>query len=317
MEALRLMKLSQLRYFVAVYEEGSFTAAARRENATQSGLSMQIKELEAATGAELFKRQSSGVVPTRIGNRLYEHATQLLRHVSDIRQDIATMAGAVTGELHVGLMPTFTRALMTPALIRFTTEYPHVSVRITEAYSAVLSESVANQVLDFAIVPVGQTAPGVTSRYLGTDREYLVTAAGSPREHLSPVSLASETRPLRLILPSRSNARRVRIEDYLQSTGARVSALMEMDAMLGAMEFVAKSDWATILPGVLCAPDSDGKVRKLHPLVDPVLDVGYMLIEPATRSLSPVARLFADMLAEELDHLIKNGIPAMEPSAAP
>ncbi|WP_170984301.1 LysR family transcriptional regulator [Rhodoligotrophos defluvii] len=298
------MKLSQIRYFVAVYEEGSFTAAARRENATQSGLSMQIKELEAAMGAVLFIRQSSGVVPTRIGNRLYEHATQLLRQVSDIKQDISTMAGAVTGQVHVGLMPTFTRAVLAPALLRFTTQYPHVNVRITEAYSGVLSERVADRTLDFAMVPAGQTVPGIASRYLGTDREYLLTSVATDREHLSPVRLAEEKRPLRLIVPSQANARRIRIENYLQSIGARVSALLEMDAMMGTLELVAKSEWVTILPGVLCAPDQDGRVRKLHPLVDPVLDVGYVLIEPATRSLSPVARLFADALAEELERLI-------------
>ncbi|MGI9388078.1 MAG: LysR family transcriptional regulator, partial [Methyloligellaceae bacterium] len=58
------MKLQQIRYFVAVYEEGSFTAAAEREHATQSGLSMQIKDLEKKLGVCLFERPSNGATPT-------------------------------------------------------------------------------------------------------------------------------------------------------------------------------------------------------------------------------------------------------------
>ena len=52
-------------------ESGSFTAAAQRENATQSGLSMQIKELEERLGVRLFDRNTAAVVPTVAGRRLW------------------------------------------------------------------------------------------------------------------------------------------------------------------------------------------------------------------------------------------------------
>jgi DNA-binding transcriptional LysR family regulator len=55
---------------------------------------------------------------------------------------------------------------------------------------------------------------------------------------------------------------------------------------------------------VLCAPDRDGKARKLHPLVNPELQVDYMLIEPSTRSMSPAARLFAEAITVEMQRLI-------------
>lgn len=268
---------------------------------------MQIKELEASVGAQLFQRQSSGVVPTKIGERLYQHATRLVRYVSDIREDMRAVAGAITGEIHVGLMPTFTRAVLAPALIRFTTDYPHVNVRVTEAYSKVLAEYVANQTMDFALVPTGQLLPGITSRYLQTDREFLVTSPDTARPHLSPVDLAGEMTPLKLILPSRANARRDRIERHLAGSGVQISAMLEMDAMMGTLELVARSDWVTILPGVLCAPDHDGKLRKIHPLANPALDVGYSLIQPSTRSLPVASQLFATALEEELEKLIVQG----------
>ncbi len=303
------VKLRQIRYFVAVYEEGSFTAAARRENATQSGLSMQIKDLEQALGVRLFERHPSGVSPTPIGRRLYEHSTRILREVSDIALDIASMSGAVTGEVHVGLMPTFTRAILAPALMAFAAEHPHVRVRVTEAYSGVLTQEIARQALDFAVVPPGHAVPGISSTYLGTDREYLVTATNTARTHLAPVELAREAGPIRLVVPGPTNARRGRIDRYLESAGVEVAETLEMDAMMGTLDLVARSGWVTILSGVLCAPDRDGARRKLHPLAGPPLTVDYVLIEPAARSLSQGARLFAEALSREMARLIEAAEP--------
>ena len=57
------MKLQQLRYFVAVYEEGSITAGAERAHATQSGLSMQIKDLEERFDAVLIRARCQRCTP--------------------------------------------------------------------------------------------------------------------------------------------------------------------------------------------------------------------------------------------------------------
>ena len=78
------MKLQQIRYFVSAYEERSLTAAAHRENATQSGLSTHIKDLEYRIGAQLFERTPSGVTPTPVGERFYVHAVAVLRALSEL-----------------------------------------------------------------------------------------------------------------------------------------------------------------------------------------------------------------------------------------
>ena len=59
-----MSSLRQIRSFVAVYEEGSFTAAAEREGATQSGISQHVKQLETDLGVALFARNGREVEPT-------------------------------------------------------------------------------------------------------------------------------------------------------------------------------------------------------------------------------------------------------------
>ncbi|WP_419913189.1 LysR family transcriptional regulator [Hoeflea sp.] len=288
-----------MRFLVAIHEERSFTAAARRVNATQSGLSMQIKELEERLGLRLFDRSSTGVTPTTAGDRLYERATRILREVSAIENDVQTLSGQVSGHVQVGMMPTFARAVLAPVLERFARHYPNVDIKVTEAYSAVLSEAVTNGQMDMAVVPSGKMVPGLKAEHLATDVEVFVTSPNTKRTHLEPVDL-SKCKPLKLALPGPGNARREKIDTYLETYQVPIDSIMELDTMMATLDLVSRSDWTTILPGCLCLPDIDDPRRKLHPIVNPPLVVDYVFIEPASQSKTQAAQLFADEIVKEI-----------------
>jgi DNA-binding transcriptional LysR family regulator len=73
--------------------------------------------------------------------------------------------------------------------------------------------------------------------------------------------------------------------------------------MLGTLDFVANSDWVTILPGIMMVSDVERPLLTINPIVEPVLPVDLVLIEPSRRVLSPAARTFVDMLQEETERL--------------
>ena len=202
------MKLQQLRYFVAVYEEGSVTAGAQRAHATQSGLSMQIEDLEERYDAVLFERAASGVHPTEMGRRLYEYATRILKEVAEAEQGMKALKGIITGHVKVGLMPTFTRAIFPPAVMAFCDQYPLVDVSVVEAYSAQLTRDVLDGSLDFAIVPAASDAlqSGLRAHPVGSDREFLVSRMQQGKRHMQAVSLKGIS-DLKLILPGAKNVR--------------------------------------------------------------------------------------------------------------
>src|SRR4051794_41847017 len=68
--------LRQIRAIIAVCEEGSFTRAAERENATQSGISQHVAAAEQALGVKLFERTPNGVTPTPAGLRYYRRCVE-------------------------------------------------------------------------------------------------------------------------------------------------------------------------------------------------------------------------------------------------
>ena len=297
-----MLNIKQIMAFVAVYEEGSFTRAAKRANATQSGLSMQNMHLEEQFGITLFDRSPRGVVPTPAGRRLYQLSIDILRRLDEASAEMKALATGVSGKIRIGLMPTFTRGVLAPALAAFMNDFPVVKVSVVEAYSAALTDGVMAGALDFAIVPRAPRRDGLRTRLLGTDRELLVRRAGGETPHLSPVRLADQPK-LKLILPAKGNARRDSFDNYAELHDINIVSLLEMDAMIATLEFVANSDYATILPETICYNDLSGAVRSLHVLVDPPLTVDYVIIEPAKSGLTRPAKLFLDSIEASYNHL--------------
>ena len=295
------MKLQQLRYFATVFEQGSFSAAAEKVNATQSGLSMHVSQIEKRYDVALFLRSSSGVTPTAAGKAFYLEAVKVLAASSHAEDRIRTLSKSVVGHVNVGLMPTFTRAILTSVLLRFGEEYPEVQLSISEAYSGALADEVAEGRLDFAIVPAAfDLRDTLVSTPVGEDRECLVFSLEQNFPTRKDKVVLKDLPPLQLVLPGKSNARRHRIETYLAVNSIQVKEVLELDTMHGTLDLVSKSNWVSILPRALCLPDFDGTRRKVLPLADPPLTVNYMRIETRSRPLNQAAKAFADMLQEEL-----------------
>ncbi len=297
-----LESLRDIRLFVAVYEERSFTAAALRENATQSGVSQHIRKIEGRFGVKLFARGSGGVMPTPAGDSYYRHCIDVLRSNEAATRALLDFGSGLEGEITVGLMPTMTRCAMAPALARFMDLHPNVVVRITEAYSAVLTQQVRAGELDFAIVPAFADAVGLKSRLLARTPEVLVSNGHLDAPHMKPVRLA-DLGTLKVVVPSGQNTRRRSLETYFSSNGVRIGRVLELDAMLGTLDLVAGSDWVTILPGVMMANDIQTRHYVINPLAQPPLETDLVLIEPARQPLSPAAETFLSVLEEETTRL--------------
>ena len=311
------MKLQQLRYFAAVYEQGSFSAAAEKVNATQSGLSMHVSQIEKRYDVSLFLRSSSGVTPTAAGKAFYNEAIKVLAAANHAEDRIRTLSKSVVGHVHVGLMPTFTRAILTSVLMRFPKEYPEVQLSISEAYSGALAEEVAEGRLDFAVVPASDNLLGsLVATAMGKDQECLVGALDQEFPTRNGQVVLKDLPPLQLVLPGKSNARRHSIETYLSVNGIAVKEILELDTMHGTLDLVSRSNWVSILPRILCLHDLDGVRRQVLPITDPPLTVDYMLIEPGARPLNRAARAFADVLQEELAIALETPLTGTQTSAS-
>jgi LysR family tcuABC transcriptional regulator len=308
--------LRQIRAVIAVCEEGSFTRAAQRENATQSGISQHVAAVERALGVKLFERSAAGVKPTPAGQLYYRRCVEAVGQIESANEEVRGFASLVTGELRIGLIPTLTRAALAPALQSFTPRYPDVRLHIVEGYSGLLTDMVLADDLDFAVVPTAEGRVGLKSRLIVRDREMLVSSPQRGFTPLEPVRL-KDCGPLKIVLPGRANVRRRNIEIYFQTHGVEVTDMIEMDAMIGTLEFVARTDWVAILSGLICINDMGKSERVINPFYDPPFITEYVVISPARRTLSTQARLFLESLEAEIARIQDVWAQAIPPAIYP
>ncbi|WP_433784468.1 LysR family transcriptional regulator [Actinomycetospora sp. CA-101289] len=146
------MELHQLRYLVAVAEEGGFTRAAAREHVAQPGISAQVARLERELGHVLFDRSARGVRLTPAGEAVLPHARAALAAVTAVRDTADELAGLLRGRVAVGVVRGGGVGDLPALLGAFHRAHPDVAIRLVEAATDALVDGLRTGDLDLAWV---------------------------------------------------------------------------------------------------------------------------------------------------------------------
>lgn len=171
------MELRQLRYFIAVAQERSFSRAARRLHVSQPPLSTQIKTLEAELGVRLLERSNRGVSPTPAGVAFLEQACAALDAVERARTEALRAHRGEAGRLSVGFVSIADYGILPPALKSFRSRYAGVEVQLHELTTDAQIPELRAARLDLGIALAPVDEPDLEFERLL--REVLVLAAPS------------------------------------------------------------------------------------------------------------------------------------------
>ncbi|WP_426699626.1 LysR substrate-binding domain-containing protein [Rhodanobacter sp. Col0626] len=131
-----MFDLRQLRYFVAVSEELSFTRAALRLHLSQPPLSQQIQSLEQDLGVRLLERTKRQVALTEPGRVFLEQARQILAKVDEARSQVVAAAAGYSGQLRLAYTVSVSfHPAMPQALLRYGQIAPNVRLQLSEMYT--------------------------------------------------------------------------------------------------------------------------------------------------------------------------------------
>ena len=309
------MDLKQIRCFVAAYEEGSFSKAALREHCTQPGLSVYIQRLETMLAHRLFDRRARGVTPTIAGRHFYSCCADVLKTVSIAKQRMLDMAGNVATGINVGVSPTVFKGVLPWMLPDYLNAHPYVDVRLAEAYSGTLTDWVVAGEVEVAIVTKPPVHLGLEATHFFRDRLVLVTRrTGTPQKERRPRRRrASELQKLKLILPSPRHSLRQVIEAAAVRLGVTASGrILEIDGMLGTLELVRNSDWATVVASIAVADEVKQGRLVAEPIYGPELWLDFYLIHTKDALLSSACRDFLHCLRETLVRVAKTQGPTCQ-----
>lgn len=180
------MEITQLRYFVAVCEERSFTRAAHRSRVVQSALSTQIGKLEREHRTQLLERSTKGVTLTPAGEMLLVRARRILAEVDEAAAEMTSLRGTLTGVLRVGVINVVGQSApqVDEALAAFHEQHPTVEIRISDPGSRGIVEGLRAGTLDLGVVGYyAHEVPSELSHRLITD--HALVAVVHPRHPLA------------------------------------------------------------------------------------------------------------------------------------
>lgn len=304
------MDLRQLRYFIAIVEQGSFSKAAETLNVAQPALSLHVRNMEAELGSPLLFRSPQGVVATEAGHTLIKYARVAIDQLSIARHEIKGQEVEPAGEVRLGLPGTISQILSVPLIVEVRKRFPKVKLRIAEAMSGFVTEWIREGRIDLAVLYVPVSDKTLSSSEVITEALWLLGPVTRIADVKSPrsgaVGFEAVTR-LPLVLPSADHGLRMLLERQAAAHGLSLSPLIEVDSYTNIKGLVEEGIGYSILPYNSIAREVQGGRLLAWPIVNPELNRSVHLVHPVDRPLSNAVSSVEGLCRTTLLNLVATG----------
>ena len=219
------MDYTLLRSFHAVASEGSFTAAARALNLSQSTLSTQVKSLEARFGIELFYRQGRRNKLTELGCMLLARTQRMFANEKEIYEFLQAVHGMEVGHLMIGAVGPYYQASEIFAL--YNERYPNIEVSVRFGNSRHVLDDILSCHADVGVLGKFESHPQLFSIQCARPEVVVVVNKGhrlSSRRAISIEELEGE----KMIQREIGSETRRTFEDAIKHAGVNLQTVMEI-----------------------------------------------------------------------------------------
>ncbi len=146
------MDIKQLKYFLAIAEEGNILGAAKHLHMAQPPLSQQLKLLENELQIQLVERGSRRIRLTEAGQKLRERATQIIELLETTTSELKEMKEGFEGMLSIGTVASLGTSILPDYVHSFNQSYPKVKFQLWEGDTYKVTELLDNGIIEIGIV---------------------------------------------------------------------------------------------------------------------------------------------------------------------
>ncbi len=239
--------IDKLEFLLALAEARHFGRAAAACGTTQPTLSAGIKQLEESLGVLLVERGSRFRGFTAAGERTLEWARRIVGDARAMRQEVAALRSALSGQLRLAAIPTV-MPMLTRLTLPFAVQHPQVTLTILSRTSHEVLSLLENLEADAGITYIDNEPVGrVVAVPLYRERFRLICRSGTlfaGRRAVRWAELAGVK--LALLTPDMQN-RRI-IDRALHQAGVAAPVTVESDSMVALLSHLRTGAWASVLP---------------------------------------------------------------------
>jgi len=304
------MDIKQLKYFIAIAEEGSLSAASTRLRVAQPSLSQHVIKVEEELGVKLIERSPRGIVLTESGQILLKHAREITASMDVCRDLVRQSGGTPHGVVTIGLPGSISMVLAVPLAETVRVELPGVKLRATEAMSGYIRKWIEDQTIDLGFLYEVNDLKHCVVQQLATEDLHFFSApdgwpmATPPGE---PVRLA-DIAALDLILPSQNHGLRQTIDRYARQASCSMNVVIEMDALSHIKELVVRGSGYTILTPAAAHDRVARDELLMSRIVDPVIPRPVYMVRNQERPMTQACRAVERVTIDVVNDLIRRNI---------
>jgi len=236
------MNLRTLRYFVAIADAGSITAAATSIPLAQPALTRHLRELETDLGVQLLQRKPRGVQLTQAGVIFYESAQRMLAEAARMRRKLSQGKENIEATVVLGASPTLARVLLPGLFEVCQRSLSGIELRIREAFTPTLLDWLERGMIDMAIVTNPEPGRALMLQPLLGEPFALISHRSLQIDSIVSINQLPKI-PLLMTRLHRSL-----VEQQLMRLGKGLNVKAEIDSVDSIRELVLRGQWATIMP---------------------------------------------------------------------
>lgn len=268
------MDLAHLRYFQAIAENGSLSAAARALGITQPTLTVAVRNLEEQLGTTLLHRSRDGVKLTRTGEELLAHGTQVLALLDRAKERIVGLEGDDVGTFVIGCHESLGAYFLPEFMRAFLTDAPRIELSLWNGTSAAVRDAVIARQVDFGLVVNPRPHPELVLVELFRDAMDVVVEARAA----APDRAAAEARPRAgpLIYAARVGQCQ-ELVDRLAALRLLPTRLLSCGDLQLVKSLALQGVGVALLPRRVAAHEQEGRLVRLHPNLPFIPDVICLL----------------------------------------
>jgi DNA-binding transcriptional LysR family regulator len=290
------MDTQHLHAFVAIAEQGSFSAAAEKLHLTQPAISKRIALLEDQLDTRLFDRVGRQVILTQAGKILLNKAQLILSEVAATRRAIADLRGEIQGQLSIATSHHVGLHYLPPVLREFSSLYSEVKLDLHFLDSEQAYDEILQGRYDLAVVTLSlEQDPRFQSYSIWHDQLHFVAAPEHPLATQPHLQLADLTQH-QAILPDLNTYTTKLVKHLFDQENLPLNINMVTNHLESIKMMLSIGLGWGVLPNRLI----DHQVQRLNvkhtALVRPL-----GIIHHKQRSLSNTAKAFIDLVKIQTD----------------
>lgn len=297
---MKSMDIHQLRVFVSVYKNRSFSRASEQMHLTQPTISDHIRSLEQEFDCRLFDRLGRSILPTQEAEALFIHAVDIIERAEAIKDVVSQFRAAPAGTIVIGASTIPGTYLLPKLLASFRLKYPDIFYQVAVADSRVIVDRIASH--DYLAGIVGTRLPNQHLNYTPLCDDELIAVA-SPAIGLKPSVSLHELLRSPMVVREEGSGTRKEIERIFESKKVSFNEV-QVSGTFGSTEAIKEAVKAGLGVSVLSRLAVQDELA--HGTLQEIAISGlkmkrqFYLVTHQKRTLPPAYAVFSKHLVQSL-----------------